>query len=221
MESLTEWLNAGVGSGGGVQQPNNLRAEKSLAGFDSRNRLVVSYALDAPFGKGHRFGGSVSGPTGMVISGWSVSGTATFQSGFPLALTATPNITGLGTGLRPNVVQGCAKQVEGPAQARLRRWFNTSCFTVPDAYTFGNQSRTDPELRGHGIAQYNLAILKRTAVKENANIEFRAEIFNLFNRVQFGLPNLVVTTAANATTGQVFSQINTPRLVQFALRFAF
>ena len=63
--------------------------------------------------------------------------------------------------------------------------------------------------------------LKKTSITERTNLEFRAEIFNLFNRVQFGQPNLTVTTAANATTGQVFTQINTPRLVQFALRLVF
>ena len=64
-------------------------------------------------------------------------------------------------------------------------------------------------------------MLKRTNITESAHVEFRAEIFNLFNRVQFGQPNLSVTTAANAITGQVFTQVNTPRLVQFALRFSF
>ncbi len=221
MESLTEWLNTNVGSGGGIQQPNNLRAEKSLAGFDSRNRLTVAYSVDLPIGAGKRMLGGVRGPVSLVVSGWSASGTSIFQSGFPLALTATPNITGLGTGLRPNVIPGCQKEIEGSAQSRLHRWFNTGCYTVPSAYTFGNQSRTDPNLRGHGIAQYNFSMLKKTNISESANVEFRAEIFNLFNRVQFGLPNLVVTTAANATTGQVFTQVNTPRLVQFALRFSF
>ncbi len=221
MESLSEWLNANVGSGGGTQQPNNLRAEKALAGFDSRHRLTVAYSVDIPTGKGKAFLGNITGPADKIISGWSASGTATFQSGFPLALNATPNITGLATGLRPNVVPGCQKQIEGSAQSRLRRWFNTSCYTVPAAYTFGSESRTDPDLRGHGINQFNFSLLKRTNITERANVEFRAEIFNLFNRAQFGQPNLTVTTAANATTGQVFTQINTPRLVQFALRFSF
>jgi hypothetical protein len=46
-------------------------------------------------------------------------------------------------------------------------------------------------------------------------------VFNLFNRVQFGLPNTSVTTAANPTTGQITTQINQPRLIQLALRLAF
>ena len=221
MESLTGWLDAGVGSGGGTQQPNNLRAEKSMAGFDSRNRLTVAYSIDVPAGKGKKLLGNASGVADKIVSGWSASGTSTFQAGFPLALNATPNITGLGTGLRPNVVPGCTKQVEGSAQSRLRGWFNTACFTVPAAFTFGSQSRTDPELRSHGIAQYNFSLLKKTRITERTNLEFRTEIFNLFNRVQFGQPNLNVPAAANPLTGQVFRQINTPRLVQFALRLVF
>ena len=192
-----------------------------MAGFDSRNRLTVAYSIDVPAGKGKKLLGNASGVADKIVSGWSVSGTSTFQAGFPLALNATPNITGLGTGLRPNVVPGCRKQVEGSAQSRLRGWFNTACFTVPAAYTFGSESRTDPELRGHGISQYNFSLLKNTSITERTSLEFRAEIFNLFNRVQFGQPNLTVTTAANATTGQVFTQINPPRLVQFALRLLF
>jgi hypothetical protein len=146
---------------------------------------------------------------------------STFQSGFPLGLTATPNLTGFNTGLRPNVQAGCDKQIEGPAQAKLNRWFNTSCFSVPAAYTFGTESRTDPDLRGHGINNFNFALFKRTPIREGMNLEFRAEAFNLFNRVQFGKPDQVLNTAANTTFGRVTTQINDPRLIQLALRFSF
>jgi hypothetical protein len=50
------------------------------------------------------------------------------------------------------------------------------------------------------------------------NVQFRAEFFNLFNTPQFGAPG---TTVGNAQYGVVSSQINNPRLVQFALRFLF
>ena len=76
-------------------------------------------------------------------------------------------------------------------------------------------------LRGPGIANYNVSLLKRTPITERFNMEFRTEVYNLFNRVQFGPPNTTVTTAANATTGVITTQINTPRTIQFALRFLF
>ena len=221
VNSTTAWLDSGVGANPGPQDPANMRAEKSLAGFDSRQRLVVSYAVDLPIGKNQKF---LSGGNSVVqkfSSGWSLSGTGTFQEGYPLAFTATPNVAGFNLGLRPNVVSGCNPVKSGSAQSRLNGWFNTACFTVPASYTLGNESRVDPVLRGHGIANYDVSLIKRTPITERFNVEFRTEVYNLFNRVQFGLPNTTVTSAANATTGFVTTQINDPREIQFALRFLF
>ena len=138
-----------------------------------------------------------------------------------MGFTAAPNLTQFNTGLRPNVDANCEKELPGSAQSRLNRWFNTSCFSVPAAFTFGNESRTDPDLRGHGIANFNFAIFKKTPITETSNLEFRAEAFNLFNRVQFGKPDQVLNTAANTTFGRVTTQANDPRLIQLALRFTF
>jgi hypothetical protein len=220
-ETLTGWLEKSTGGVGGVQDWYNLAAEKSLASYDSRQRLTVSYVADLPFGRGKRFLPGVTGPVGKLVSGWGVNGMSTFQMGFPLRLTATPNLTVFNTGLRPNVVAGCAKEIDGSAQSRLNKWFNTACFTVPGAYTFGNESRTDPQLRGHGTNNFNFALFKRTALTERVNLEFRAETFNLFNRVQFGVPNQAASTAANNTFGMVTTQVNDPRLIQFGLRLSY
>jgi hypothetical protein len=154
-------------------------------------------------------------------SGWTVSGGSTFQEGFPLALTASPNVTGFGLGLRPNVVPGCNPVVNGSAQSRLTDWFNVSCYAVPAAYTLGNEARTDAVLRGPGIANYNFALLKKTPITERFHLEVRAEVFNLFNRVQFAQPNTTITTAANPTTGYITNQLNQPRQIQLALRLVY
>lgn len=119
------------------------------------------------------------------------------------------------------MVAGCNKNVSGSAQSRLTDWFNVSCFTVPAAYTLGNESATDPVLRGQGAANYDFSLGKRTAITERFRLEFRAEVYNLFNRVQFGLPNTSITTAANPTTGYITTQINQPRLIQLAMRLGF
>jgi len=103
VSALTGWLDSGVGSEPGIQNPYNLTAEKSLAGFDSRQRLTISYALDLPFGPGHKY---LAGGNALVkksVGGWTVSGISTFQDGFPLALTATGTSIGTGYGRRPNV----------------------------------------------------------------------------------------------------------------------
>ncbi len=219
-ETLTTWLDSPTGVAG-IQNWYNLRGEKALSSFDARQRLVVSYVYDLPFGKGRRFLGSINGVGDKIISGWGINGLTTFQRGLPLGFTATPNTTGLNTGLRPNVAPGCNLAVSGPAQSRLNGWFNTACFSLPGAYTFGSEPRTDPVLRGPGIANYDFSIFKRTPVTERINLEFRAEAFNLFNRVQFGQPNQVYTTAANSTFGVISTQLNQPRLMQMALRLRF
>src|SRR5262249_2120638 len=86
VETLTSWLDTGFGGNGSLQDPHNLRNEKALSSYDSRSRLTVSYALDLPFGKGKKYLNSTNPVASRVISGWSASGTSTFQDGFPLAL---------------------------------------------------------------------------------------------------------------------------------------
>jgi hypothetical protein len=221
VETLTSWLETQAGGVSGVQNIYNFSAEKSLSNFDSRQRLVLSYVYDLPFGNGKRFLSSVHGVADKLVTGWGINGVSTFQKGFPLGLTASPNTTGLNTGLRPNVTPGCSKLTSGSSQSRLAQWFNTSCFTVPTAYTFGNESRTDPDIRGPGINNFDFALFKRTAISERFNLEFRAEAFNIFNRVWFGPPNTVATTAANNTFGQITTQLNQPRLLQLALRLRY
>jgi len=220
VESLTSWLDVGVGASS-LQDPNNLRAEKSLSGFDSRQRLTLAYTLDLPVGQGKKYLNGGNGAVQKFTSGWSVGGTSTFQDGFPLALTAAIGATGSGLSARPNVVPGCNPVLSGSAQSRLNGWFNTACFTVPANYSFGNESRTDPHLRGPGIANYNFSLFKKTPITERFNLEFRAEIFNLFNRVQFAQPNTQITAAAVNTMGYITSQLNQPRLAQLALRLVY
>lgn len=227
VSALTGWLDSGVGAEPGIQNPYNLTAEKSLAGFDSRQRLTVSYALDLPFGPGHKYLVGGNEFVKRTVGGWTVSGISTFQDGFPLALTATGTSIGTGYGRRPNVTAGCNPVNSGSATSLLGApyssgiWFNVSCYSVPAAYTLGDESATDPVLRGPGIANYDFSLAKKTRVTERFNLQFRAEFYNIFNRVQFGQPNTSITTAANPTTGFITSQINQPRTVQLNLRLSF
>jgi hypothetical protein len=216
-DTLSSWLEAGH-SVGGVQDPSNLRLEKSLTSFDAAQRLVVSYVADLPFGKGQHFLGNVHGIGEKVLSGWGVAGVTTFQSGLPLALTTASNLTSsLGGGSRPNVINPNVA-ISGSAQSRLAQWFNTAAFAQPPAFKFGSESRTDPVLRAAGIANYDFTVVKKTALTERFNLEFRTEFFNLFNRVQFADAG---TSLGNPQFGIVSSTQNLPRLVQFGLRLNF
>jgi hypothetical protein len=202
-----------------IQDYNNLRNERSPLGSDVPHHVVVSYVYDVPIGKGHRLLGNVHGVADKLVSGWGVNGVSNFQSGLPLGFTTGSNITGsYNGGSRPNVIVGCDKSISGSAQSRLTEWFNTSCFALPPAFTFGSESRFDPTLRSDGIANWDFALFKTTQVAERYSVQFRTEFFNLFNRVQFGQPGL---TDGNPSFGVVSSQSNNPRLIQFALRFIY
>jgi len=107
---------------GGIQDFYDPRASRSLTSFDVVQRLVVSYVVDLTFGRGSRWLGNVKGAAGKLVSGWRLNGITTYQSGFPLPLTAqaTTLQTTFGAGTtRPNVVAGCDKTISGPAQERL------------------------------------------------------------------------------------------------------
>ena len=220
VETLTSWLDSGTGVGG-IQNWYNMKGEYALSSFDSRSRLTFSYVEDLPIGRGKTLLPNVHGLADKLISGWGINGLTTFQDGFPLALTASPNITGFNTGLRPNVTAGCNPVIGGAIQRRLTEYFNTSCYSVPASFTFGGESRTDPVLRGPGTNNWNASIYKFTGITERFRLEFRAEAFNLFNRVQFGNPGTGATTAAGNTFGIISSQLNTPRLIQLALKLTY
>jgi hypothetical protein len=218
-DTLTGWLEASGGGVGGVQNNNNLRLERALSSFDVPHRLVVSYVLDLPFGSGRRFLGGASGAADKVVSGWGINGVYTAQSGFPLKLGTAVNLTNsFGGGSRPNYIAGCDPSVSGQAQEKLNKWFNTACFQQPAAFTFGSLGRTLGAVRLHGINNFDFAVFKRTPVTERVGVEFRTEFFNLFNRVQFGPPGQGL---GNPQFGIVSSQVNNPRLVQFALRLIY
>ncbi|HZR58274.1 MAG TPA: TonB-dependent receptor [Terriglobales bacterium] len=228
-DTLTSWLEGSTGGVGQVQDWNNLNGERSLSSQDVSQRLVISYVLDLPFGRGKKFLGGASGVTNKAVSGWGIDGVTTFQRGFPLKITWAGNATPLEnanlgvSNVRPDVIPGCNKS----GNRSLTQWFNTNCFAPPPAWGFGNESRVDPTLRAPGINNFDFAAFKRTTITERVGLEFRTEFFNLFNHPRFGVPgtgfNGTPTGAGNNGFG-VISSTNpdsNPRLIQFALKLLF
>ncbi|MGA8432371.1 MAG: TonB-dependent receptor [Candidatus Sulfotelmatobacter sp.] len=234
-DTLTSWLEGGTTGGtGAVQDWNNLAGERSLSSQDISQRMVVSYVLDLPFGRGKKFLSGTNGLAGGFVSGWGLDGITTFQRGFPVKLSwgggnaLTSAGLGIGT-LRPDYVAGCDKSVSGSSVSRVTEWFNTSCFTAPSGidmatglqnnpWTFGDEPRVDASLRQQGVVNFDFAVFKKTAITEAMNIEFRVEFFNLFNHPQFGPPN---GTQNSPTFAEVTNTVNNPRLIQFGLKFNF
>ncbi len=199
------------------QDSFNLGAERGPAEFDIEHRFVASYVWELPFGRGRRFGSDWSQAMDLLLGGWQLSGIHVLQSG--LALTATlAGSTVLNIGgerrARPNLV---GDPVLPASERTINRWFNTDAFAAfaPGTQAFGNAGVGI--MRGPGFANFDFTLAKNFTVGDRRSFQFRTEVFNAFNRANFGPPNI----ARDSTGfGQILSAGNA-RIVQFALKFYF
>jgi hypothetical protein len=156
-----------------------------------------------------------------LVGGWGIEGVSTFQRGIPLNFGLAGGTIGPNDGQRPNKVGSGA--ISGSPESRLNEWFDTSAFSVPTPYTYGTESRVDSVLRAQGINNFDFALFKTTTFgpENKLGLQFRTEVFNLFNKPQFGPPATTCCQPDQSNFGVVSSQANEPRLLQFALRFLF
>jgi len=219
----------GQGGTGLVQDLYNLKAERSVSQQDIKHNFVANYGLDLPFGRSQMYLSNINGVANSIIGGWRVNGITTFRSGVPIALTANPNILsedfgggtpGFGPGngiIRPNYTAGCPKNVSGNRLVKAQEWFNTSCFTQPGPFSFGNEPRVDPVLRAAGVANFDFSANKSFDITERFKLKFSAEIFDIFNHPQLAEPGV----GLGPSFGVVNHQSSLPRTVQLALRLSF
>lgn len=225
-DSVANYLESnGADNNGGVfQDPANPRGERSISAGDVPQILVVSYTLNLPFGAKRRFLANLGPVAGRFVGGWDVNGITTFESGFPLTITTATVPSQLQpfniTTVRPNLVAGCQRANQTSRYERVisGQWFNTACYSTPAPYTFGDEPRVDSTLKQDGERNFDFALAKDTPLTDHVGTEFRVESFNLFNTPQFGPP---ATRFGSATFGNVTTQTNNQRLLQFALRLLF
>ena len=149
-----------------------------------------------------------------AIGGWQVNGITTYQSGLPLAISAS-NTAGLFNPRTSANNNGRSGRLSVPAQDRLIKWFDTSVFSQPAPFTFGAAGARIHDLRAHGTRNFDLSLFKEFHAIEKLRVQFRVEALNAFNRVQFSGPNTSVTSSS---FGRVSAQANAPRQVQFGLK---
>lgn len=200
----------------GIQDSNNLRAEKAPGNVDVPQRFVLSYNWELPFGHGKALLND-SGFLNAVFGGWQINGVTTAQGGAPLGLSTSVNQTNsFGGGSRPNN-NGQSAKLSGSVESRLNRYFDISVFSQPPAFTFGNTARTLSDLRAPGMVNFDFSVIKNNRWKERYNMQFRAEFFNLLNHVNFGAPG---TTFGSSTFG-VISSASDARVIQLGLKLLF
>ena len=203
-----------------ASNPFNLRADRGLANFDVRNVAAINETYALPFGKGKPFLHDATGAMNALLGGWMVSSVVTIQGGFPFTpqLSYNPSNTGdTRNPVRPFVNPA----FNGPViLGNPNQWFNPAAFLAPPNSSgfYGNLGRDT--LAGPGLATWDLSFLKDIQIQERLKLQFRAELFNLLNRVNFNTPNAVVftPTGVSPTAGVITSTSTPSRQIQFGLK---
>ncbi len=218
------------------QNSLDLAAEKAPSDFDFRHRLSVAYVYDLPFGS--TLWKSSNRSVNYLVRDWQLAGIATAQSGPPFTaqiggnVSCTSEATSAGLGLssdRPDLIGNPYPAHQTPNQWVLASAFRDPRFNAAGTQVlpcaFGNAGRNI--LRGPGLADWDFSLLRRFRLTESKAVEFRAEMFNMFNRPNFETPQRDV---ASQSFGQIFNTVQPiaglasggpgdPREVQFALKF--
>jgi Carboxypeptidase regulatory-like domain len=202
--------------------PLNFNATYGLSNYDARHRFVFNYVWDLPIPK---YGGF----KGKLLDGWEASGILTFQSGFPIRITSQDDIEELDTTFdfeapgQPNYNTNAGFTPGHFVKQDIRKnggfVFDPNEFTNSTVApgTIGDAPRSI--CCGPGTNNWDMSFSKATALAERLKMEFRVDIFNVWNHAQFYTVDGNISNQGS-TFGQVL-HVRDPRLVQFALKFKF
>lgn len=215
-----------VGAAEAVAPPNiNCRScERGSSDQDIRQTFSASAVYSLPFGTGRQFLNADS-IARRVLGDWELSAIGTARTGQPVNILVSRNASDLPDGVadnqRPNVIPGVSLTPPGGSTPNL--WINPLAFTVPAPGTRGDAGRN--LVRGPGIWQTDLGLTRQLTITERTALRFRGEVFNLFNRAQYGTP---IGNISDPNFGRITGLVNsgatgtgTPRQIQFSVRLTF
>jgi hypothetical protein len=213
-------INDGSIGGGESDTPQDSfcrSCDKASSDDDVRQVFNLSAVYQLPFRGGKR----------TVFGGWTLSAIGTAQTGLPFNITidrsngSAPGGYAIGGEERPNYVPGVS--LTPPGGSTPGEWINPAAFSTPAAGTFGDLGRN--AFRAPRISELELGLSKGVPLAERIDIRFRADVFNVFNRAQYGAPNadlsqsnfgVITTTISNYATGR-----GTPREFQLSAKLSF
>ena len=218
-------LNDGMIGGGESTAPQNVndrRGGKADSNYDIRQTITTNVTWILPFGKGQKY--LQSGFLSHVAGGWDLNAIHAARTGRAITFTVSRSskdlLDGNSSNQRPDIISGVPIY---PENQTIDNWFNIAAFAVPAKGMWGNAARSLG--RGPGVDQLDLSAQKNFRVTENHKLSFRAEVFNIFNRVHLGTP--ASNISAPASFGRITSPMNrsigvgTARQIQLMLRYSF
>jgi hypothetical protein len=212
-----------AGNQGFPRDSLNLAAERGNSDFDVRQRLVINYSWDLPLGRGRAY--LAEGFASRILEGIEVAGVTTFSGGLPYDIFSPWDTAHTGQPQRPDFNPGATLQpVSNPrTQTGPNLGFFFDSLVNPQFGRAGNLGRN--HFYGPGTNNWDMVLQKSIGLSERINLQFRAEAYNLFNRVQFTQPdNLIADTNS---FGQSNSQVKRPdittgaRQIQFGMKLRF
>ena len=208
------------------QDTNNFKAERGNGSGDIRHNVSFNTMYELPFGRQHRLLSNANGAVERIVGGWSIAALGILRTGVASTVHIGTNTSGNGdfTNQRPDRVPGVSQYGTGSGPDNF---LNGAAYAMPAPGTFGNLGRNT--FYGPSYKAIDFSILKKTRLTETKNVEFRAELFNVFNHPNFDEPNAFWGTDANGKVftsfGQIFNTlgrtlgVGTSRQIQLALRF--
>jgi hypothetical protein len=221
-------INDGSIGGGESDTPQNSfcrSCDKASSDDDVRQTFNLSAVYQLPFGAGKHYLSS-PGMARTILGGWTLSGIGTAQTGLPVNISITrsnaavPGDDAVGS-QRPNYVAGVSLTPAGGS--RPQDWINIAAFSTPANGTFGNLGRN--AFRAPAIDDLDLSLAKDLSFVERVKLRLRADLFNVFNRAQYGAPNanvsasnfgVITSTISSYATGR-----GTPREFQLSAKISF